>query len=445
MSSNASVSVVSSVDVALGLFSERDTNLELDKNFYGDGSSNKNEKNDSNIKSISVNSTNLPQNNLPRNNPTQNNLLTTSLTTSPRNVDDVNLLSSKQLDVSQLYLIPTIYPPNNGNHITDINQLVDPLKLGHMMSMFDSVPALKTKIDPLKFEGRMKNSSDTSSKDTSSADTPPDKKQEQDINDNSPIYSMIEIISDEEFDTSLITEDRPEIDQGWDILDIATKAVPKGWIDVFKAAIPELTHISASLEQDIIDNGYFFPYKKNVFKAFDLCPLDAVKVVIIGQDPYHSTDHNGGPVAMGMSFSVSRDFGIPPSLRNIYNEIERTIPNWKRPSNGDLTAWAKQGVLLLNMCLTVRPHKAKSHGGLWMGFITKAITAINEKNPKCIFVMWGKEAQKVEPLITNKNISLITSHPSAFSVNRGFNGCGHFSEINKHLTEQNRSEIDWNV
>lgn len=453
-----SFSLDDSVTEALGLVTLRDQNPELSRSVYGTPTNTSPSEISEDNKSPSKPST------------SDQSLSETPIPVQSDNNEEVdyNFISSKQIDPSILFLIPSIYPPNNGNQVSNIDDLVDPQEMGNMMSMFSSVPDLQPLIDPGKFTKKP----GPEPKVMSSAESVESVESKTEITDYDDIVTtssgtesprgklcfhltdcIINIITPDfdsvklepKIDLSLITDDRDEIKQNWSILDISMNATPKGWLDVFRAAISEIRRISRDLDQDVREHGHFFPLRKNLFKAFDICPLDAVKVVIIGQDPYHSTDHNGYPDAMGMSFSVGRENRIPSSLQNIYKEVGRSIPDWRRPNHGDLTDWSKQGVLMMNTCLTVRPHKAKSHGGLWMGFISKVITAIGEKNPQCIYVLWGKEAEKVTSQLSNKNIILATSHPSGFSAHRGFVGCDHFVKINQELQKQGRRPIDWSL
>jgi uracil-DNA glycosylase len=243
-----------------------------------------------------------------------------------------------------------------------------------------------------------------------------------------------------------IANQKQEIKDDWNLLDIVQKSPPIGWEQVFKDSYAEFVGIYRILQDQITAYGRYYPNNKDLFKAFDLCPLSKVKVVIIGQDPYHTTDHSGNPVAQGMSFSVNKNVPIPSSLKNIFKELESTVHGFVHPNHGDLSEWAKQGVLLLNTCLTVRPGDAGSHKSIWMGFIAKVVAAINAKNPSCIYVLWGKHAKdKIGELLSNKNIRLEAVHPSGLSANRGFFGCNHFNMINKHLEDMNLPCINWQV
>lgn len=235
------------------------------------------------------------------------------------------------------------------------------------------------------------------------------------------------------------------IQESWTIKEICQKRPPAGWESVFKFAEPEIEDISSILETQEKMYGAFFPYKRNIFKAFEITPLNNVKVVIIGQDPYHDLVQ-GEPRAQGMSFSVSENANIPPSLRNIFTEIKNEYPeSFETPQHGNLSFWGYQGVFLLNACLTVKPRAAGSHKKLWVGFIVKVIQAINTVNPNCIYVLWGEKAQSLGRYIGDKAKILTSSHPSPFSVNRGFYGNNHFKEINQILQDLGKSQINWNL
>ncbi len=181
-----------------------------------------------------------------------------------------------------------------------------------------------------------------------------------------------------------------------------------------------------------------YPAPKNIFAAFDLCPLDDVKVVIIGQDPYHEPGQ-----AHGLCFSVLPPTPVPPSLVNIYKEIQDDLG---RPSvtNGELTHWARQGVLLLNATLTVRAHAAASHVGRgWEQFTDAVIRTVAERE-NIVYMLWGSYAQrKAEFVDANKNLILKSVHPSPLSAHRGFFGNHHFSRANEYLTQHGKTPIEW--
>ncbi len=194
---------------------------------------------------------------------------------------------------------------------------------------------------------------------------------------------------------------------------------------------------------DEIKNAYLkksvFPSAENIFKAFDLCPITKVKVVILGQDPYH-----GEGQAQGLSFSVPNDVKIPPSLKNIYIEILNDIGT-PIPENGNLEKWAKQGVLLLNATLTVLPKKPGSHQGLgWEIFTDAVIQKISSEKEHVVFLLWGKYAGTKASLVDqNKHLVLTAPHPSPFSSYTGFFGCKHFSKTNEYLKKNGLGEIRW--
>lgn len=184
-----------------------------------------------------------------------------------------------------------------------------------------------------------------------------------------------------------------------------------------------------------------FPAGDDIFNAFHLTPLDQVKVVILGQDPYH----NHGQ-AHGLCFSVKPDVEIPPSLVNIYKELHDDV-GCDIPNNGYLEKWAKQGVLLLNTVLTVRAHQANSHHGIgWEQFTDAAIRVLDEQDQPMVFILWGRPAQMKESMITNPNhLILKAPHPSPLSSYRGFFGSKPFSKTNEFLREHGSTPIDWQI
>lgn len=188
-------------------------------------------------------------------------------------------------------------------------------------------------------------------------------------------------------------------------------------------------------------NYKIYPNYKDLFKAYQLTPYENVKVVIIGQDPYH-----GEGEANGLAFSVNEGTKIPPSLRNIYKELENDL-GISVPNHGDLTSWARQGVLLINSHLTVREKRPGSHKHIrWDIFTNEVIKKLNQKEAPIIFVLWGKFAENYKELITNNNHIIITSsHPSPFSARISFFNSKVFSNINNNLKKINKKEIDFNL
>ena len=182
-----------------------------------------------------------------------------------------------------------------------------------------------------------------------------------------------------------------------------------------------------------------FPPAGQIFRAFDLCPFDKVRVVIIGQDPYHDVNQ-----AHGLCFSVQDGVPAPPSLVNIYKELNRDLGK-PVPSSGNLTHWAEQGVLLLNATLTVEAHKAGSHQGKgWEELTDAVIQALNNQRSNIVFMLWGSYAQRKGQYIDRrKHLVLTAVHPSPLSAYRGFIGCGHFSQANNYLLQHGQAPIAW--
>ncbi len=188
-------------------------------------------------------------------------------------------------------------------------------------------------------------------------------------------------------------------------------------------------------------NNIIYPDSNDIFNAFHLTPLSKVKVVIIGQDPYHEPGQ-----AHGLSFSVKPGIDIPPSLANIYKELHDEMGTYI-PNNGYLEKWAKEGVLLLNTILTVRAHSAMSHCKIgWQEFTDAAIRAVNEQDRPIVYLLWGKPAREKAKMLNNpKHLVLETVHPSPLSAYRGFFGCGHFKKANEFLIENGETPIDWQI
>lgn len=188
-------------------------------------------------------------------------------------------------------------------------------------------------------------------------------------------------------------------------------------------------------------NYKIYPPGSEIFSAFNYTPFDKVKVVILGQDPYH-----GAGQANGLCFSVKEGIPHPPSLRNIFKELNQDL-GFPIPKSGNLEKWARQGVLLLNATLTVRANQAGSHQNQgWERFTDKVIFSLSEINEHLVFILWGKYAQNKELLIDgSKHFIIKSAHPSPFSADRGFFGSKPFSKANDYLAKQNISPIDWNL
>ncbi|WP_409439747.1 uracil-DNA glycosylase [Psychromonas sp. GE-S-Ul-11] len=194
------------------------------------------------------------------------------------------------------------------------------------------------------------------------------------------------------------------------------------------------------IDQQVDQGKTIYPSEKDRFNAFLLTDLDKVKVVILGQDPYH-----GAGQAHGLSFSVKPGIKLPPSLRNIYKELADDLAWDELPSDGDLSHWATQGVLLLNTVLTVEESNAGSHAKQgWEIFTDNVIQHINEQTEGVVFLLWGSHAIKKSSMIDQQKHHVLTAvHPSPLSAYRGFFGCKHFSQTNKLLSDQNKKPINW--
>lgn len=205
--------------------------------------------------------------------------------------------------------------------------------------------------------------------------------------------------------------------------------------------LPYMLTLKEFLRLEKNDNKTIYPHSSNWFHALEATPLNEVKVVILGQDPYHQPHQ-----AHGLCFSVQPDVKIPPSLRNIYKELQNDL-NIHHALHGCLDNWAKQGVLLLNSVLTVEFDHANSHQGKgWETFTDKIIQTVNEQCEQVVFLLWGAYAQKKGAFIdTEKHLVLKAPHPSPLSAHRGFLGCGCFSETNEYLERHGKGGIHWEL
>ncbi|MBQ3459675.1 MAG: uracil-DNA glycosylase [Solobacterium sp.] len=197
----------------------------------------------------------------------------------------------------------------------------------------------------------------------------------------------------------------------------------------------------AAFIHEAYEHRQIYPPKQQVFSAFENCDIDDVKVVILGQDPYHQKGQ-----AHGMCFSVNPGVQIPPSLVNIFRELQTDL-NCRMPNNGYLMPWAQQGVFLLNTVLTVEDSHPRSHAGRgWETFTDHAILKINEKKEPVVFLLWGRDARNKAPMIDrSRHLVLEAAHPSPLSAYHGFFGCRHFSKANAFLKEHGQKEINWQV
>jgi uracil-DNA glycosylase len=219
--------------------------------------------------------------------------------------------------------------------------------------------------------------------------------------------------------------------------------IEASWKDVLQAEFnkPYFLQIVTHLKTERATGKIIYPPGSLIFNAFDKTPFDTLKVVLLGQDPYH-----GPGQAMGLSFSVPAGITPPPSLINIYKELNKDI-GMAIPSSGDLTKWAQQGVLLLNAALTVRANEPASHSKIgWMDFTDAVIKKISDQKKGIVFLLWGRFAQDKQSLIDEtKHFVLKAAHPSPFSADKGFFGCRHFSKTNELLMQQGLEAIDWSL
>lgn len=220
--------------------------------------------------------------------------------------------------------------------------------------------------------------------------------------------------------------------------------IDPSWKPFFEEELKKdyLSSINQFLEKEKTACKLIYPPEVDVFNAFNYCSKDKIKVVVIGQDPYHDKDQ-----AHGLAFSVQPYVKVPPSLKNIYKELETDIPGFTKPNHGFLKSWAEQGVLLLNTSLTVEAHKPASHSKIgWNNFTDNVIKNLNDECDSLIFLLWGSHAQTKTILIDEtKHKILKSAHPSPFSAHKGFLGNKHFSQTNSWLKEHNHSEIDWSI
>jgi len=216
------------------------------------------------------------------------------------------------------------------------------------------------------------------------------------------------------------------------------------WHDVIGAekSQPYFQQIIDAVKQARTAGEVIYPPEADVFSAFKLTDFENLKVVIIGQDPYHGPNQ-----AHGLSFSVRSGVAIPPSLRNMYKELALEYPDFQMPKHGCLESWATQGVLLLNTVLTVIANQPNSHRHLgWEQFTDNVIRAISDKSEPVVFLLWGSHAIKKQKLIDGHKHHILTApHPSPLSAHRGFLGCGHFAAANQWLTAQDKTAVQWQV
>ena len=219
--------------------------------------------------------------------------------------------------------------------------------------------------------------------------------------------------------------------------------IDESWKEVLKSEFikPYFLQIVTFLKTERLAGETIFPPGPFMFNAFNTTPFPKVKVVLLGQDPYH-----GPGQAHGLCFSVQTGINPPPSLNNIFKELNSDI-RMPIPNHGNLTKWAEQGVLLLNASLTVRANEPMSHSKIgWATFTDSVIKKISDQKKRVVFILWGKFAQEKQVLIDEtKHLVLKAAHPSPFSANNGFFGCRHFSKTNEYLTKNGIDPVDWSL
>ena len=221
-------------------------------------------------------------------------------------------------------------------------------------------------------------------------------------------------------------------------------AIEDSWLKVLAAEFeqPYMKALKNFLLEEKQNGNQVYPKGSEIFNALNHTPFDKVKVVLLGQDPYHGVGQ-----AHGLSFSVQKGIAIPPSLKNIYKELASDISTFSVPNHGNLTKWAEEGVLLLNATLTVRAQQAGSHQGKgWEIFTDKIISKLSDEREGLVFLLWGRYAQNKSALIdSNKHTVLKAAHPSPFSAYNGFLGCKHFSKANEILEKEGKTPVDWQI
>lgn len=225
--------------------------------------------------------------------------------------------------------------------------------------------------------------------------------------------------------------------------------LPVSWQNLLQDEFskPYFKKIRLFLTQETKSLHTIFPASDQIFQAFKDTPLNDLKVVILGQDPYHSIDLKSELAhAHGLAFSIPKSAQkIPPSLKNIFKELQSDLDSYKIPKHGNLTKWAQQGVLLLNSALTVRAHQANSHSKIgWQKFTDTVIQKVSQTTDQKVFILWGNYARSKKTLIdTKKHLVLESPHPSPFSARKGFFGSNPFSKANQYLEKHKQRPIDW--
>lgn len=234
---------------------------------------------------------------------------------------------------------------------------------------------------------------------------------------------------------------KPKIDQSWNIYDIATKCTPPSWEEAFKNADTELQHINKLLTKFEEKNSISFPNRADIFKAFELTRLDKIRAVFVSPEPYYATDFDGSPLATGLALSVKKSSTIPRNLLSLFSLMERQIPDFKTPNHGDLTEWAKNGILLLNISLTVKAGEPKKHSELWTGFTMKIIEQIMNKSKHIPFFFFGKDCNKISSFISGSCPIYSCNNFGTMGEDMG----SAFVEMNKFLEKHKLEKINFKL
>ncbi|KAF9582207.1 hypothetical protein BGW38_000505 [Lunasporangiospora selenospora] len=249
-------------------------------------------------------------------------------------------------------------------------------------------------------------------------------------------------------DSTTIVRAKPDIlkalsDDKKELLQLEQDTMDATWLRALQTELtkPYFFELKKFLKQEELDKKTIFPPQADIYSWSRFTPLPNVRVVILGQDPYHDFNQ-----AHGLCFSVKKPVRPPPSLVNMFKLLEKDAPGFQIPGHGYLETWARQGVLMVNAAMTVQAHKANSHKGRgWEKLLDAVIKTINEQRRNVVFLLWGKDAQSKGALINKtKHLVLQSVHPSPLSAHRGFFDCQHFSKANKYLEESGLTPIDWN-
>ncbi|KAG0254887.1 uracil DNA glycosylase [Mortierella polycephala] len=248
--------------------------------------------------------------------------------------------------------------------------------------------------------------------------------------------------------STAVVKTKPDIlknlpDEKKELLQLEQDTMDATWLRALQAEFtkPYFIELKKFLKQEADNKQQIFPPREDIYSWSRFTPLPTVRVVILGQDPYHDDNQ-----AHGLCFSVKKPVRPPPSLRNMFKLLQSDIPGFKVPNHGYLETWARQGVLMVNAAMTVRAHQANSHKGKgWEKLLDQIIKTINDQRRNVVFLLWGKDAQNRGVLIDKKKHLVLQSvHPSPLSASRGYFDCAHFSKANKYLEENGQTPINWN-